>query len=162
MEAESDVSKARVAVIAALLAGTAGGVAIIKPWEGLELTGYADPIGIPTDCYGNTHGAQIGVLRTIEECEALLSDEVREVADRLARCIHVEVRPHEAAALVSWAYNVGTGAACGSTLVRKLNSAAPAAVWCAELDRWVYAGGKRWRGLERRRAAERAVCEGRG
>src|SRR5690606_15889719 len=106
-------------------------------------------------------GAQIGVLRTIEECEALLSDEVRTVAARLSGCVHVEVQPHEAAALISWAYNVGTGAACGATLVRKLNAGAPAAVWCAELDRWVYAGGKRGRGLERRGAAERVVCEGR-
>lgn len=157
------VSKVRVAVVAACLAaGTAGGVALIKPWEGLELAGYADPIGIPTDCYGNIHGARIGVLRTIEECEALLSAEVRSVADRLSRCVTVEVQPHEASALISWAYNVGTGAACGSTLVRKLNAGSPPSVWCAELDRWVYAGGRRWRGLENRRAAERAICEGKG
>jgi lysozyme len=136
----------------------AGGTALIKPWEGLELQGYADPIGIPTDCYGNTHGAQVGVWRTIEQCEALLSAEVRRVAQGLARCVTRPVYPHEAAALISWAYNVGTGAACGSTLVRKLNAGMP---FCAELDRWVYAGGRKWQGLVNRRAAERAVCEGR-
>ena len=32
---------------------------------------------------------------------------------------------------------------------------------CAELERWVYAKGIKLRGLVKRRAAERAMCEGR-
>lgn len=31
----------------------------------------------------------------------------------------------------------------------------------AELSRWVYAGGRKLQGLVKRRAAERAMCEGR-
>ncbi|WP_425519928.1 glycoside hydrolase family protein [Stenotrophomonas maltophilia] len=42
-----------------------------------------------------------------------------------------------------------------------MNAGQPAASWCPELDRWVYAGGKRVQGLVNRRAAERAMCEGR-
>lgn len=152
------MSKARAVILAALLAGGVGGVSLIKPWEGLELQGYADPIGIPTDCWGNTHGAQVGVWRTVAECEALLDAEVRKVAHGLSQCITHPVKPHEAAALISWAYNVGTGAACGSTLVRRLNAGAE---FCSELSRWIYAGGKKWPGLVNRRAAERAMCEGR-
>lgn len=147
-------------VLAGLLASAAGGTALIKPWEGLSLVGYADPIGIPTDCWGNTHGARVGVLRTLEQCETLLSAEVRAVADGLSKCITVEPAPYEAAALLSWAYNVGTPAACGSTLVRRLNAGEPGSAWCAELDKWVFAGGRKWPGLLKRRAAERAVCEG--
>lgn len=79
----------------------------------------------------------------------------------VAAVIYVPLEQHEWAALLSWSYNVGTTAACGSSLVRKINSGQPASAWCAELDRWVYAGGKRVQGLVNRRAAERRMCEGR-
>jgi lysozyme len=138
----------------------AGAAAVIQPWEGLSLTGYADPIGIPTDCWGNTHGAVVGKTRTLAECEAMLQAEVRQTADRLGACITREVTANQAAALLSWAYNVGTGAACGSTLVRMLNAGEPATRWCEQLTRWDYAGGKRLRGLTRRRAHEREICLG--
>jgi lysozyme len=67
---------------------------------------------------------------------------------------------HEAAAVLSWGYNVGVSAACTSTLVAKINAGAPAKEWCVELKRWVYAGGKKLRGLERRREAEYTMCIG--
>lgn len=148
----------RAGIAAGLIAAAGLAAAVIKPWEGLSLVGYADPVGIPTDCYGNIHGAQIGVWRTIAECEQMLSDEIRATAYALAACITRPLQQHQAAALLSWAYNVGTGAACRSTLVRKLNAGQE---FCSELDRWVYAGGKRWQGLANRRAAERKLCEGR-
>lgn len=144
------------AIAAVLLAGAVGATAIIKPWEGLRLQGYADPIGIPTDCWGNTKGAKVGVWRTIQQCESLLDAEVKGVADGLSRCIVKPVNRNQAAALISWAYNVGVSAACNSTLVKKLNAGLE---FCSELSKWVYAGGKRWAGLENRRRAERAMCE---
>jgi lysozyme len=67
---------------------------------------------------------------------------------------------HVQAASVSFAYNVGAQAFCGSTMARKLRAGdMPGA--CAELSRWVYAKGELLPGLVRRRAAERAMCEGR-
>lgn len=151
----------RLRIIGGLAAVALGGAAAaIKPFEGLRLTGYADPIGIPTDCWGNTHGAVIGQTRTLEECEAMLQAEVRQTADRLGGCIERELTAPQAAALISWAYNVGTSAACKSTLVRQLNAGQPASVWCEQLTRWDYAGGKRLRGLTRRRAHERDICLG--
>ncbi|WP_405045477.1 glycoside hydrolase family protein [Pseudomonas aeruginosa] len=45
-----------------------------------------------------------------------------------------------------------------STLLRKLNAGDVRGA-CAELSRWVYAGGKKLGGLVRRRAAERELCE---
>ena len=62
------------------------------------------------------------------------------------------------AAFLSFAFNVGNGAFCSSTLVRKANTGdMPGA--CSELSKWVYAGGKQLPGLVKRRAAERAMCE---
>jgi lysozyme len=54
--------------------------------------------------------------------------------------------------------NVGSDAACKSTLMRKLNMGDLAGA-CSELSRWTMAGGKVYPGLVRRRAAERALCE---
>lgn len=62
------------------------------------------------------------------------------------------------AALASFVYNVGEGQFSRSTLLRKLN-AGDAREACAELSRWVYAGGRVLTGLVKRRAAERELCE---
>jgi len=62
------------------------------------------------------------------------------------------------AAFVSFAYNVGAGAFCGSTLVKLANSGDMAAA-CAQLSRWTFAGGKQLKGLVNRRADERRICE---
>ncbi|MFU2024612.1 lysozyme, partial [Bordetella avium] len=51
----------------------------------------------------------------------------------------------------------GPGAYGGSTLTRKLRAGDLAGA-CRELPRWVYAGGTKLRGLERRRDAEMRIC----
>ena len=60
-------------------------------------------------------------------------------------------------AVVSFSFNVGTGAACKSTLAFFINQQQ----WqqaCDQLPRWVFVNGERNRGLERRRNAERTLC----
>lgn len=60
---------------------------------------------------------------------------------------------------MSFTYNVGEGNLCRSTMVRRINRGElPAA--CAEMDKWVYAKGIKLKGLVKRRAQERAMCEG--
>lgn len=147
--------------VAALVIAAA--TAVIAPWEGRELVPYRDIAGIWTVCEGITGPAvEIGRDYTHAECDALLQSEVGRHYAGLARCIDAPLQQHEMVALVSWTYNVGIGAACKSTLVRLVNAGQPAEVFCAELSKWVYAGGKRVRGLERRRAHERSICEGTG
>jgi lysozyme len=58
---------------------------------------------------------------------------------------------------VSFAYNVGGGNYCGSTLVRKLNAGDTAGA-CNELTRWTRAKGIVLPGLVKRREAERQLC----
>ncbi len=62
------------------------------------------------------------------------------------------------AALASFVYNVGETQFSRSTLLRKLNAGDVKGA-CAELSRWVYAGGKVYKGLVNRRMAERELCE---
>ena len=76
-------------------------------------------------------------------------------------CITRPMTDGQKAAFLSFAFNVGNRAFCDSTLARKANAGDMAGA-CAELSRWTYAGGKQLPGLVRRRATERAVCEGRG
>lgn len=127
--------------------------------EGVVLRTYADPIGIPTACVGETD-KEITLRQrfTRDECMAVMGASLLKHALELDRCVQRPLADHEAVALLSWSYNVGVGAACRSTLMRKLNAGEP---WCAELDRWVYAGGRKLTGLVKRRAEERAMCEGR-
>jgi lysozyme len=59
-------------------------------------------------------------------------------------------------ALVSLAYNIGTNAFSGSTLVKKLNSNDFRGA-ADQFDVWVNAGGKRMQGLVNRRGKEKAL-----
>ena len=156
---------------AKILCGTlAAAVALAAPmgayYEGVLPVGHADPVGIPTDCVGETDGARIGVQRfTVEECVARYSVRLaNNWTNGLARCITHDVTVPQVAALISWADNVGIHAACASTLVRLLNAGAQPAVWCAQLARWNKAtilGVKIvLPGLTKRRASERAMCLG--
>ncbi|MBE5527621.1 glycoside hydrolase family 24, partial [Laribacter hongkongensis] len=85
--------------------------------------------------------------------------DVQKFEGALKQCVRVPLHQYEYDAFVSLAYNIGSGAFCSSTLVRKLNAGDYAGA-CAEIDRWIYAGGKRLPGLVKRRAEERARCEG--
>ena len=137
-------------------------VPFVARHEGVILRTYADPIGIPTACVGETDKAiTLRARFTRDECMAVLGASLLQHAQRMDACIHQPLTEGEAVAVLSWSFNVGTGAACKSTLVRKLNAGEPAIVWCAELSRWNKAGGKVLAGLVNRRAEERALCEGR-
>lgn|SRR5574343_15279 len=126
--------------------------------EGVVLTRYADPVGIPTACGGETDSEVVGfkALFTRDECIAVMGASLYSHAMQLEPCVKRDIPRHQAAAILSWSYNVGVGNACGSTLMRKLNAGQP---FCAELDKWVYARGIKLRGLVSRRAAERRMCE---
>ncbi|HEY1127886.1 MAG TPA: lysozyme [Roseateles sp.] len=134
-------------------------VTLVKPWEGYEPEPYRDIVGVLTVCYGETRDIQPRTYSQAE-CEAKLNSRLGQYLMELSNCVGVPLRRHEWAALLSWSYNVGTTAACKSTLIRKVNSGAAPAEFCAELKKWVYAGGKRVRGLVNRREAEYRMCMG--
>ena len=73
----------------------------------------------------------------------------------------VPLHQHEWDAYVSWVYNVGTAAACRSTLVRKLKATPPDyAGACAELRKWDKFKGRSLPGLTARRQQEHRACLG--
>lgn len=132
-------------------------VALIIPWEGLSLRAYPDVVGVWTACYGETRGVRAGQTYTKAQCDSMLSARVQEFDTALRKCLPGPIPDQMRGALISWSYNVGTGAACSSTLVRKANAGDLVGA-CNELSRWNRAGGKVVRGLTNRREAERKIC----
>jgi lysozyme len=57
-------------------------------------------------------------------------------------------------ALTSFAFNLGIGRLKGSTLLKVIREGGSKTAITREFKRWVYAGGKRLRGLELRREWE--------
>lgn len=134
-------------------------VATVSQFEGAHNVGYTDPVGIPTKCFGDTHDVKVGHYYTDEECLASLHTQLAAHAEGVLRCTpRLKGHDNQLTAAVSFAYNVGVGAYCKSSVARRFN----AGDWrgaCAEMSKWTKAGGKVLPGLIRRRAAERALCE---
>ena len=133
------------------------GLALIADLEGCRLRPYQCSAGVWTSGIGNTAGVVPKRDITEKEAAANLVADVLNVEKRLAVCVPVEMPPAVYDALVSFAFNVGTGAACRSTLVYHLKHRQ----WwqaCDQLTRWVFVNGERNTGLENRRFRERTYC----
>lgn len=137
--------------------GLAAAVAFIGDWEGLRTEAYQDIVGVWTVCYGETKGVRPGDSYTVGQCDEMLRAEILEYEAALDECLEADVPIGAKIAFVSWTYNVGSGAACRSTLIRKANAGDLRGA-CDELPRWSRAGGRIIKGLSNRRAAERALC----
>jgi lysozyme len=140
-----------------LLHTSQDGLALLADLEGCRLRPYQCSAGVWTSGIGHTAG--VTPARDITEREAAtnLVADVLGTEHRLAVCAPVEMPQHVYDAVVSFAFNVGTGAACSSTLVYFLNEKK----WkqaCDQLPRWVYVRGVKSTGLENRRQREREYC----
>lgn len=146
-------------VIAGSAAAAALAVSLVAGWEGLSLTAYPDRLAndLPTVCYGETRGVKLGDRYTKADCDEMLMRGLIQFEAGLDRCLTATMPDKTKVALVSWSWNVGVGAACKSTLVRKANDGDLVGA-CNELPKWNRASGKVVRGLTNRRAAERKLC----
>lgn len=133
------------------------GLALIGDLEGCRLRPYQCSAGVWTSGIGHTAGVVPKGDITERQAAANLVSDVLSTERRLATCAPVDMPQPVYDALVSFAFNVGTGAACKSTLVGFIRRQQ----WrqaCDQLSRWVYVNGVKSAGLENRRARERAVC----
>lgn len=136
------------------------GYLLITKFEGLSLKPYLDSVKIPTIGYGNTYypdGKRVTLLdKEITKKEAF--DMFKEVANRFAKRVDALVtsnlNQNQFNALVSFAYNVGTGNFASSTLLKKVNRNPNDLTIKDEFLRWNKAGGKVINGLTNRRNEE--------
>lgn len=161
MSAKSKAAAGAAALLFAL-AGTYTlsdrGVTVLKEQEGTSTAAYYDPVGIPTICHGHVNGVFIGQHATIEECDSMLREDAGFAGAAIAKKVQVRLTQEQYDALALFVYNVGAPKFYGSTLLRKLNAGD---CWGAgrEFARWVYAKGRKLRGLVKRRAVERQMFE---
>ena len=121
--------------------------------EGLQLTAYRDAAGIPTIGYGHTKGVRMGDRISEDWARRLLRQDVAEV-ERQVRAMRVASTDGQLDALVSFAFNVGISRLRRSALLRVIREGGTKLQIQREFKRWVYAGGRRLRGLELRREWE--------
>ena len=133
------------------------GLDVICRYEGFSPIIYMCPAGYPTIGYGHlvTEANKEQFLDGIDEDEGLelLRADVATAERAVRRWIKVPLTQGQFDALVSFTFNLGGGALQRSTLRRKVNRQDHAEV-PAEFMKWVWAGGKKLRGLVKRRQAE--------
>lgn len=130
-------------------------------FEGYRGEAYIPVKGdVPTIGFGATENVKMGDRTTPERALVRLLKDVNAHSDGIKKCIEVPVYQHEFDAFSILAYNIGVAAFCKSTLVKKLNAGDYTGA-CMEIDKWVYAGGRKLPGLVTRRAKERDLCLGR-
>ena len=130
------------------------GINLIKQFEGVRLTAYKCPAGVYTIGYGHTRGVQRGMKITEEEARAFLAADLLNSEKAVERYDSVyHWNQNEFDALVSFTFN------CGAANLRSLlrNGRRNRSQIAETLPLYRKAGGKVLKGLERRRAAEKAL-----
>jgi len=171
-------NKTRIAV--AVLAFSASGLVGLTAYE--SYTGRAVipvPGDKPTIGFGTTEGVKLGDRTTPPKALARALSDIGKYEGAIKRCVTVPLTQSEYDAYTSLAYNIGPTLFCNSTLVKELNAGHYDAA-CAHIEDFIcgpatganqaeygepcYSTRKPKRvirGLQNRRAQERAICEGR-
>jgi GH24 family phage-related lysozyme (muramidase) len=143
---------------------SSAGTDLIKEFEGLRLEAYLCPADVLTIGYGHTDAAgppnvRRGMRITKAEADHILEQDLIKYEKAVDRLVKVPLTQNQFDALVSFAFNCGTGALEKSTLLRRLNRGEYDAV-PPELMKWNKAGGRELTGLTRRRRAEAKLWRG--
>lgn len=136
---------------------------MIKRFEGLHLKPYLCPAGVATVGFGSTYyldGRPVTLKDppiTKPTAEIMLLELVKTVylPAVVKLCPSID-NPDRLAALIDFAFNLGSGNLKASTLRKRVNTGD----WDAagiEIMKWTKAGGKVLKGLVRRREAEKAL-----
>mgnify|MGYP003640699809 CR=1 FL=1 len=128
--------------------------------------GYRDEAYIPvkgdrpTLGFGDAQGVKPGDKTDPVRALIRLNQQADVFQQQMRKCIgDVPLYQHEWDAIISWSFNIGSRAACGSTLVKKLQSFDYAGA-CQELLRWDRFNGAPLAGLTKRRQSEYRQCMG--
>jgi lysozyme len=164
------VNKAGLA--ASVVGALAAAAAVVTAWEpapgDARLKAYRDFGGVWTICDGHTKGVRPGMVATHAQCDQWRDEDLQEANTIVDRCIDMP-NPHQRAALISFAFNVGPGregvkdGLCvlksgREPYIRRMANAGRWQEACDGLLAWTKAAGIELRGLVKRRQQERALC----
>ena len=139
------------------------GYQLICEFEGLRLKPYLCSAKISTIGYGNTYypnGKRVTLLDepiTKEYAFEIFKVIADKFGKRVSEMVKKPLTQNQFNALVSFAYNVGTGAFSTSTLLKKVNANPNDLTIRNEFARWIRANGKIVNGLVNRRKKESDV-----
>lgn len=132
---------------------------LAKPFEGLRLEPYHDPVGYPTIGHGHLLSKEPWAdlsqwpAITAAQAESLLIEDMTKAGGAVKRLCPVDLTDSQRAALIDFAFNLGAGALQASALrqaiLREDHETA-----AGQFGRWVFARGRKLPGLVLRRAAE--------
>jgi lysozyme len=135
--------------------------ALIKAFEGLRLRSYKDSSGIWTVGWGSTRNVSSKTVIDTNEATLRLLDDVAVAEKAVNRLVKVHLKQSQFDALVSFVFNLGSGALEKSTLLKLLNAGKPGVG--PQFIRWKHdvINGKPivQDGLVRRRISERRLFE---
>ena len=133
-------------------------VDLVKHFESFKDKAYVCPGGVLTIGYGHTSSAgppdvrEADMMTEMQASNVLHDDLIRD-CDRVKTYVQVPLTQYEFDALVSFCFNVGSGAFGNSTLLKKLNDKIYDEI-DYEMSMWNKAQGQVLPGLVRRRKSE--------
>ena len=151
-------------IIAILMASDTGlrtnqrGLELIGNAESCRTQPYMCPANVLTVGVGSTTNVKPGKTYTYEDIAAMWSSDMKSAE----KCVNLYangrmMNDNQFSAVSSLTFNIGCGNLQTSTLARYANRQQ----WpemCGQLNRWVYANGKKLNGLVKRRADEYKLC----
>jgi len=137
------------------------GTELIEHFEGFRAFPYLDAAGHLTVGVGHLvhKGEEFSAGISEAQARELLRLDLADAESAVNRLIYIDLEQHQFDALVSFTFNLGGGALQRSTLRRCVNRGNHQEA-ADQFLRWVYAGGRKLRGLELRRMAERLMYLG--
>ncbi len=130
------------------------GLALTESFESCKLTAYQDIKGIWTIGYGHT-GPEVveGLIWTQNQADTQLIVDLQRAENMVDTYVTVPLTQGQYDALVDFAFNLGTNAERGSTLLKMVNENDMADA-ANQFQLWDHASGQVVAGLLRRRIAE--------
>ena len=141
------------------------GLDLIKLYEGYSSSPYLCPAQHWTIGYGAIWGMDDTRVKedhpdiNEDQADYLIRRDVKKSEMAVLRHIRVPLEDGQFNALCSFVFNLGSGALQSSTLRRKINRGDYIGA-ANEFPRWVFAGGRKLKGLIRRREHERLMFIG--
>ena len=132
------------------------GIDLIKSFEGFRSESYQDVGGVWTIGYGHTGNVHRGEVITKKQGELLLRSDLETFEKAVNKNVKVKLTQSMYDALVSFTYNVGSGAFSKSTLLKKLNSGDYVGA-SEQFGAWNKCNGKVVKGLTNRREKEKTL-----